>query len=110
MTERALQASIIKRLRAGGGVWINKSPSPWDQEGIADILGVLGGRFIAIELKAPGRYTTPAKGLTPAQHTFLAKVVGSGGISICADSWEGVLKQLPVELASCYRSDQGTVA
>lgn len=94
MTERALQAQVMRRLRKLGGVWVNKSPSPWDKEGLADILGCWKGRFIAIELKAPGRYKNPCDGLTGAQLFFLTLVRNSGGVAVCADSWEGVLAGL----------------
>lgn len=94
MLERDLQAKVLKKLRALGGFWINKSPSPWDAEGISDILGCFDGRFIAIELKAPGKYADPWKGLKDAQRRFLARVTDNGGTAICADSWETVESEL----------------
>lgn len=91
MTERALQRQILERLRKRGGVWVNKSPSQWDRIGLCDIIGCeRGGRFVAIELKAPGRYTDPYQGTTAAQALFLKGVDKAGGIAIVADSWETV--------------------
>jgi hypothetical protein len=54
-------------------------------KGSADILGCLpGGRFLAIEVKAPdGR-------LSPEQREFLADIRGLGGIAIVARSYRDI--------------------
>jgi hypothetical protein len=93
VTEKNLQASVLKKLRRDvGGAWVNKSPSPWDKVGVCDILGCLNSRFVAIELKRPG--LDAEKHLTPAQAKFLAAVEQAGGVSIAASSWSGVYNAL----------------
>lgn len=110
MNERALQSKVLKYLRKVGGVWINKSPSPWDKEGISDILGCYAGRFVAIELKSPVASTKSAWGrCTDAQRHFLEKVREAGGAAFAADSLEEVLDQLALwgialEPPACYRN------
>jgi hypothetical protein len=50
--------------------------------GTSDLIGCLpSGRFLAIELKAPGRIRT----LKPHQREFLVKVIQMGGIGLVAD-------------------------
>ena len=59
--------------------------------GISDRIGVLpGGRFIAIELKAPGKKNTA----TEEQINFLEKVIHTGGCGVVADSVDCVQKAL----------------
>lgn len=89
MTERALQRKVLTKLK-GRGVWINKSPSRWDRRGIVDIIGCYNGRFVAVELKQPGKYKDARDGLDEAQERFLRRVHAAGGIAVCADSWETV--------------------
>lgn len=109
MTEKALQQSVIKKLRHEvGGVWVNKSPSPWDKVGVCDIIGCIDGRFVAIELKRPG--LDPYKHLSPAQEQFLAAVEAAGGIAIAASSWSNVLYALQnrVPLLHTKSGDEST--
>lgn len=73
-------------------MWVNKSPSPWDPEGIIDIIGCLApdGQYVAIELKQPGKFTDPRQGLSEPQRRFLRRVHEAGGIAICADAVDTV--------------------
>jgi len=50
------------------------------EEGTADVIGWIWGRFFAIETK------TPEGDLKPKQIEFLAKVNADGGIGFCARS------------------------
>lgn len=53
--------------------------------GCSDLLGQMrDGRFLAIEVKAPGRYATPQ------QRAFLARVASAGGVAILARCIEDV--------------------
>lgn len=56
------------------------------QAGVADILAILGGKFIAIETKRPGN--TP----TAAQRRFLDEWGQHGGVAIVAQSVDDVIK------------------
>ena len=113
MTERAFQRKVLRRLRLLGGVWVNKSPSPWDPTGIADILGTspgVCGIFVAIELKQPGAYSDPRLGLSEPQKRFLKKVHDAGGIAICADAWETVDNCLAKLSGNVYPDTRPVVA
>ena len=55
--------------------------------GVSDILGIYGGRFLAIEVKAPGRKVKPGS----AQERFLAEIHTRGGIAVEADSVEALV-------------------
>lgn len=59
--------------------------------GVSDILGIYKGRFLAIEIKAPGGR------LSPAQKIFLDNVKEEGGVAILAYSVDDVIKGLGVE-------------
>ena len=57
-------------------------------KGISDIIGVLNGRFLAIEVKRPDGV------LSEAQVEFLRKVRRAGGIAMVAQSLEDVVRLL----------------
>lgn len=60
-------------------------------KGVSDILGTLpDGRFLAIEVKAPGKKYT----LTMHQESFLKQVVKNNGVGFVADSLEDVQENL----------------
>ena len=77
--------------KRGFTAWNNPSgavriaPDRWlhfGKKGSADILGCLpGGRFLAVEVKAPGGK------LTSEQHSFLDMVRGLGGFAVMVRSW-----------------------
>ena len=54
--------------------------------GISDLLGVLGGRFVAIEVKTPEN----KEGATPLQLNFISKVNACGGVGFVARSVQEV--------------------
>lgn len=60
--------------------------------GISDLVGLLrpSGRFLAVEVKRPGRP------LTPEQEAFLATVRDSGGVALCVHNLEELQKALPL--------------
>jgi Holliday junction resolvase len=60
--------------------------------GVSDILGVMDGRFLAIEVKS-------AKGrVSPTQKLFLEHVIAAGGIAFVAKS----VNQVALELAKYF--------
>ena len=61
-------------------------PSP--VKGLADILVCWRGRFVAIEVKRPGKHPTDD------QSTFLDDVIRTGGIGIVAHSLEDVQRMM----------------
>ncbi len=94
MKESRLQRDVRLALSAPGQVfWRNNvgtaehwSDSLADVDHVAygvggpggsDLLGIVGGRFVALELKAPGARTKPARAAAQAQ--FLRLVRSAGG-------------------------------
>jgi hypothetical protein len=90
--EGRIKAAVLRYLgRRGFFAWNNPSgavriaPDRWlhfGKKGSADILGCLpGGRFLAVEVKAPdGR-------MTPEQSAFLEAIRGLGGVAVVLPWW-----------------------
>jgi penicillin-binding protein-related factor A (putative recombinase) len=105
MKETEVQKKILKKLRehkifcwrvnnmgvpdpnAKGG-W--RKQNGFNMPGMSDILGVFNKKFLAIEVKAPGRI----KNVSEKQQKFIDKVKKNGGVAFVADSWELVKKKL----------------
>lgn len=65
-----------------------RATSPYQRNGVSDILGIYKTRMLAIEVKSPtGR-------LSPTQKLFLEEIERYGGIVIVARSIEDVKKAL----------------
>lgn len=65
-----------------------KNNNPYKIKGVSDILGVIQGRMLAIEVKAP-------KGvIRPEQRVFIARINEEGGIAFVARSLEQAASQL----------------
>jgi len=85
--EARIAAAIISSLRAlGPRCWCFKvHGGPMQAAGIPDIVGVLGGRFFAIEVKVPGNRATRLQSLT------LSRIEAAGGIAGVATSVDEAL-------------------
>jgi Holliday junction resolvase len=75
MLEAALTKKILKYLRGKGGFWMKTHGGPMQVQGIPDIIGCYLGRFLALEVKRPG------KDATPLQAHTIERIIRSGGIS-----------------------------
>lgn len=85
MDEGKLQRQIRKRLEEEiGGVWFKEHGGPYSSEGVSDIIGCLAGKFIAFEVKLPGKEKT----LTRLQQKFIEQVKANGGIAGMVTSFE----------------------
>ena len=84
MKEQAVQKKIIKYLESLGA-WTCKTITT-NKRGTPDVLACLDGRFIAIEVKAPGKMST----VSELQQFQLDKIAATGGNAIAADSLEKV--------------------
>lgn len=84
MKEQAVQKKIIKYLESLGA-WTCKTITT-NKRGTPDVLACLDGRFIAIEVKAPGKMST----VSELQQFQLDKIAATGGIAIAADNLEKV--------------------
>ena len=86
------EAEITKEIRYylnNAGIWHYKQ---WQGlgslHGISDIIGIYKGRYLAIEVKRPG------KSPSDKQQAFLERVDSQGGFAICVHSWEELAKFL----------------
>lgn len=101
--EKPIEKAILQFLRSTGifcwkqnstGVYdptkkvFRKNRNPFVINGVSDILGLIGGRFLAIEVKsATGK-------LTEDQRAFIRKVLDEGGIAFVSRSVEQTAEQL----------------
>ena len=68
------------------GIWhYNSWQGQFSEPGIADLIGIYKGRYLAIEVKVPGRKATDK------QQAFLDRVREEGGIGFVAWSVEDVM-------------------
>jgi penicillin-binding protein-related factor A (putative recombinase) len=70
--------------KSGRKFW--RSKSKYDINGKSDIMGVIDGRFIAIEVKTPDRILK----VSDAQHEFLYNTNMHGGLGFVASSIDDV--------------------
>jgi hypothetical protein len=100
--EGRVKAACLRYLEARGlCCWNNPSgavevrPGRWlhfGKKGSADILGCLpGGRFMAVEVKAPGGR------LSPEQKQFLDGITALGGLAAVVKDWRYLDKILRAE-------------
>lgn len=90
MSEQQLQKKIITYLESLGA-WTVKTIST-NKRGTPDILACLDGRFIAIEVKAPGKLST----LSAIQQHQIKKITEQNGLAFAADSLETVKKAISI--------------
>lgn len=88
--ESRLVTKIKKALAEAGAFFFKVHGGPYQSAGIADLIGLWNGRFVALEVKVPGRKHT----LTELQAAFLESVRAHGGIAACVDSVEEALAAL----------------
>lgn len=89
----ALKLRGVYAWRNNSGALFNPAGRPvrFGKVGSADVFGLLfNGRFLAIEVKAPGREGT----LTEAQWEFLCQVKARGGVAMVASDVADVWKML----------------
>ena len=118
MNENDLQILILDALHASGiTAWLTHKIGAYHHKpiikGISDILGILTeercvhvyegevGRFLAIEVKLPGKIPDPKNKLSKTeldQIAFLDEVNHAGGIGFFADSLEMVIERLDLPL------------
>ncbi len=87
--ETVFKTKVLKDLRAIPGVWFYKS-NERSIKGIPDIIGLVRGRFVAIELKATNRAAEPL------QEKVLLDIQTAGGIAVVAwpGNWDKVLARV----------------
>jgi hypothetical protein len=91
MLERDFSTKVIKKLRISFlGHWRKQPASRFGTAGVADIIGLIDGRYIEIELKQPGKYEDPLGGCTKLQVEHGEEVIANGGIWLCGDDWDEI--------------------
>lgn len=70
-----------------GGSWNKIHGGAYQSSGMSDIIGCVDGKFVALEVKIPGREST----LTKLQTKFLEDIRKSGGIAAMITSPEQAL-------------------
>jgi penicillin-binding protein-related factor A (putative recombinase) len=95
MLEAAFSTKVLKKLRAEiGGSWRKNPVSKFGSSGIGDIVGCVKGRYVEIELKAPGKYRHPLVGCSDLQLAHGKEVMDNGGVWICEDNLNELLELL----------------
>lgn len=83
--EQAIQTSIIRYIKSIGGLPIKQNQiGIYAQAGVPDIIACIKGRFVAIEVKRPGKKPEPI------QEAFLESITKKGGLAFWADNLDKV--------------------
>jgi len=90
MNEQAIQAKIQKYIKARGGYVIKTVTS--NRAGVPDLLCCIKGRFIGIEVKAPGGKASPI------QLANLTMIEAAGGLAMVAYSAKEVKEYMDAYL------------
>ena len=86
MKEQDIQAKIQKYIKAKGGYVVKTITS--NRAGIPDLLCCLNGKFIGIEVKAPGGV------VAPLQTANIEMIKHAGGLALIAYSLQDVIDYL----------------
>ena len=89
---------ILLHLRSLGAYAEKNHGNYYTRTGAPDIYACIIGRFIAIEVKAPGKLRNVSK----AQEQCMTEIQYAGGIAFVADSVQMVEEQLRAKLPSAY--------
>jgi Holliday junction resolvase len=98
MKESALTRKIRLKLKEiYGGVWVKIPGGPYLVTGFPDLIGVVGGYMLAIEVKVPGRENT----LTERQELVLKELSEKGKcLAFMTSSTEEAIKKVGDYLSS----------
>ncbi len=89
--ETALVSAMKKTLeKTLGGDWTKIHGGPYQRIGVSDLIGCLKGRFIAIEVKMPGKEDT----LSTAQEKFIESINKNDGLGFMSSDIDYTLKML----------------
>lgn len=83
--ETGIVDKIMLWLKAGGGWWFKSHGGPFQVAGLPDIIGCYEGRFVAIEVKIPGK--KPSK----LQELVMGAINEAGGSTGAATNVEEAL-------------------
>ena len=86
--EKDIQAAVIRHLNKLGHY--NVKVITASKNGVADVLACIGGRFVALEIKQPGRK------LTPLQEANFKQIKRSGGAAFRIESTADLIATLRI--------------
>lgn len=88
-TESDLVSSMKGKLeKEFGGVWIKLHGGRFQERGLPDLIGLVGGLFFGFEVKLPGKEDS----LSPAQSYQLQRFLNNGGVACMVTSTEQAVK------------------
>lgn len=105
MSETNLKSNIIRALRTDypfGFFW-RQAAGASNRSGLPDIMGIIQGQFVGIEVKEKGRYRDPYDGLSIIQEQTGKLIQRAGGIFVCTDDRQECLTDLGNLLKSKIR-------
>lgn len=88
MKESQLQSKFIQAIEANGGYVVKVIAA--SKSGVPDLLCCIRGRFVGIELKAPGKLNE----LKPLQKYNIELIKKSGGVALALDSLDSLKEAL----------------
>lgn len=106
-SEAALQRRILNRIKDEPAISVLKIVGGrYQAPGIADLIICWRGRFVAIELKTPGRINgicapeafSPQSLTERLQVSFLKSIVAAGGDAFFADDYEKIIEYLELNV------------
>jgi hypothetical protein len=80
----------LKRHSKKDGWWVKIHGGPFQQAGIPDIIGCYKGRFVAIEVKVPGKEGT----MSAIQRAIFSRIRLAGGVPHVVTSVTGAMELL----------------
>ncbi len=90
--ESRLVTNILKKIRGQGGWWFKTHGSIFQMAGIPDIIGCHDGRFVALEVKMPGKEMETS----PRQEWTMKRIQEAGGVAAVVSSTNGALGVLTI--------------
>jgi len=84
--ENRVKNQIKKWLTEKGFYFFSAAAGPFSVHGVPDIIVCANGRFVGIEVKAPGKETNT----TPNQDLHIKRIKDSGGVAFVASSVDTV--------------------
>ena len=96
--EGKVKAAVKAWLNEHSAYWYMVVPNGYSRAGVPDFIASLGGHFVGIETKAPGKRNNS----TPNQNRELAWIARSGGTALVVDD----VRQLDQHLGDLTRACQ----
>lgn len=84
--ENRVKAAIKRWLNSHNVYWFSAAAGPFSVHGVPDIICCYQGKFVGIEVKAPGK----ERNLTPNQASHQRQIKEAGGLAFIASSVQDV--------------------